>query len=655
MYRCPKCHSELPADARFCKNCGFNQTNARIASMPPSVQGVQRQAPIQTQQKAQQTPTRMIQPQHKYVPQQPGTNMPVSQQQPSNVTSNTPQQTPEYPPASQNISVAAPRTLQAERNNSLQQPMPQYVPVTPPLTVPQQGNVQRNGIGQHSPQAGPLSPQGPSNWAQQSPVIPQDQSLVRSNQAIPEQVVRTSTPPTKRYAPANAAFQPLQWGLGALPDTPVNVESLEATSKAAQHWRQSWQDRQRAEAGPAVGVSRGQASVPEPLLVMQNSLARMRAIISPKNVTVGKFSGFRFWLPVFLLLCLIGGLSMYVLSTYSGGLLSATYVSANTNVEPTLTLMAAKTSIVAAGQTIHVHGEHFGSNDPILFSLGDTQLKSVGGTSASTRSNNRGIVDTSLSIPATQLAGDYVVQALDSHTGQHAFLNIQTTAPATTDMLKLSVPSLTFASIVGQDNPQGQNVSITNTSNGTIQWNATAVSDNQTGWLILANGKTSGQLGIGQTDTIRASVFTQGLASNPANHPYTGEIVFTLTDQGQITLPVQLTISETSTELIINPNPLVALQSPIIPGGCQDTTLTLINLSSTSIIWSIQTDGGFNQQHITLDGKPGEQGQLFPSGSPNDTKVIKIGCNGVQLGQQYAVNVFYNRSQQHVPISVIRG
>lgn len=647
MYRCPKCHIELPVDARYCKNCGFNQTNARIASMPPSVQGVQRQAPAQSQQKTQQAPTRTIQPQHKYVPQQPitqwqgslqpNTNMPIAQQQYTNTTPNAPQHTP----LSQNAPLATPRPQQADsqqRNTSFQQPMRPYVPVTPPLTMPLQGNSEKNGVRQYAPITEPFTPQG-QLWS-------------RSNQGMPEQVVRTSTPPMKQYAPANAAFQPLQWGLGALPDTPVNVESLEATSKAAQHWRQSWLDRQRAEAGPAVGVSRGQASVPEPLLAMQNSIARMRAIILPKNIAVGKMSGLSFWLPIILLVCLIGGLGTYVLSTYSDGLLSTTHVSANTNVEPTLTLKATKTTIVVAGQTIHVHGEHFGANDTIVFFLGDAQLQSVGGTSTS--SNDRGVVDTSLAIPATQLAGDYVVQAQDKHTGQHAFLNIQTTAPTTTNILKLSVPSLTFASVVGQNNSQGQNVSITNTSNGVIQWSATAISDNQAGWLLLADGKTSGQLEAGQTDTIRASVLTQGLTSNPANHPYLGEIVFTLTGQGQITLPVQLTMSETSVELIINPNPIVALQSQIIPGGCQDTTLTLINLSNTPITWDIQTDG-FSQQHITLDGKPNEQGQLFPSGLLNDTKVIKIGCKGVQLDQQYAVNVFYNRNQQHIPISVIRG
>src|SRR5579884_2029599 len=34
MFRCPKCHTELPADARFCNKCGFNHTNAMKAVSP---------------------------------------------------------------------------------------------------------------------------------------------------------------------------------------------------------------------------------------------------------------------------------------------------------------------------------------------------------------------------------------------------------------------------------------------------------------------------------------------------------------------------------------------------------------------------------------------------------------------------------------------
>ena len=65
-----------------------------------------------------------------------------------------------------------------------------------------------------------------------------------------------------------------------------NDESFVATSLAAEHWRTSWRNRQRTEAGPATIVTRGHSPVPEPLLAMQNSLLRMRAIIEPKKTEI---------------------------------------------------------------------------------------------------------------------------------------------------------------------------------------------------------------------------------------------------------------------------------------------------------------------------------------------------------------------------------
>ncbi len=564
MYRCPKCHVELPADARFCKSCGFNQTNARIASMSPPVQGVQRQVPPQqTQQGTQQPPMRTIQPQYKHVPQQPvaqpqpHTNIPGPQQNFPGAVPFAPQvpvRTSTPPNAPQSTPPATRRPQEStvqQRNNGSLQPMP--MPMAP-LPTPQQGNTASQGFQQNMPlsrPAVPITPQGPSNWVQQLPVTPQGQVRERPNQGTgytPEQAVRTSTPPNQQYASAKSAFEPLQWGLGALPDTPVSVESLEATSRAAQHWRQSWLDRQHDEAGPATGVSRGQALVPEPLLVMQHSFARMRAIILPKSGDNGKDSRLKSWLPAGLLVCLIGVLALYVLSTYSGGLLGTTHASLNTNVDPTLsmkttktTTVAAKTITVAAGQTMQVHGEHFGADDTIIFFLGETQLKGTNGKPTSVQSNNKGTFDASLPIPPTQLAGEYVVQAQDNHTGQHAFLDIQTTSSATTTVLKLSTHSLAFTSIVGR-NPHEQIVSITNTSNTAIQWSAIAISDNQAGWLLLTNGKTGDQLEAGQTDKIHVSVITQGLISSLPRQPYTGKIVFTVVDQGQVMLPVKLAL-----------------------------------------------------------------------------------------------------------------
>ena len=548
MYRCPKCQFELPADARFCKHCGFNQTNARIASMPPSVQGVQRQAPPTPPakaQQAQQAPPRTIQPSNRQVPQRqvPTNNIQGRQQPPmmqgqgnqpnvpatplfapqmAPVRTSTPPNAPVMPP----VTPSPKQTGALQEYNGVQQLVRQPAPVASLPTTPQ-------------PWAPPQ--QGPSSRGQQTPAPPQEQ-VRRQNQGteyVQEQVIRTSTPPLQNNVP-NTPLEPLQWNVAARPNTPtVNQENHIATSKAAQHWRQSWLDRQHDEAGPAVGVSRGQAVVREPLLVMQNSIARMRAIILPKNGKSAKDSRLGFMLPAAILVCLIGILGIYIFSTYSSASLSTSLASSGMGGgEPTLTMKNTKTTTVAAGQPVRVHGEHFGANDTILFSLDGTQVKDVGGKPASAQSNDRGTFDAT--IPTAQLAGEYVLQAQDTHTGQHGFLTIQTTVSTTTNVIKLSATSLAFTLPLRHN--MGQDVSITNTSDTAISWQAVAVSDNQAGWLLLTGGKTGDTLDAGKTDTIHVSTLTAGLAGNTKKHPYTGEVIITVAGQGQVVLPIKLVL-----------------------------------------------------------------------------------------------------------------
>ena len=93
-----------------------------------------------------------------------------------------------------------------------------------------------------------------------------------------------------------------------------------ALNRARQRWRQGWRDRQKAEAGPAVGVGRGQAAVPEPLMAMQHSIARMRAIIMPnlqKNQS-SQSQNLLFWGYMIVALCCILGLAGYALLISKG-------------------------------------------------------------------------------------------------------------------------------------------------------------------------------------------------------------------------------------------------------------------------------------------------------------------------------------------------
>lgn len=109
------------------------------------------------------------------------------------------------------------------------------------------------------------------------------------------------------------------WGV-RMPNVYSSVpasESIIATSKAAEHWRESWRNRQRAEAGPAASVSRGQASVLEPLLLLQDTILHMRAIIVPEEgEKQRRGADLSFWILIVIMICLIGALGAYILSTY---------------------------------------------------------------------------------------------------------------------------------------------------------------------------------------------------------------------------------------------------------------------------------------------------------------------------------------------------
>ncbi len=121
-----------------------------------------------------------------------------------------------------------------------------------------------------------------------------------------------------------------------------SAESYVATRNAAERWRTSWRNKQRSEAGPATEVSRGQSSVPEPLMAMQHSLARIRAIVKPqqrkKHISV-------FWLSIVLLVCLMVGLTTFILSTYSGNTATSNTVDTPPTIPPpSLTVKATARS-----------------------------------------------------------------------------------------------------------------------------------------------------------------------------------------------------------------------------------------------------------------------------------------------------------------------
>jgi hypothetical protein len=473
--------------------------------------------------------------------------------------------------------------------------------------------------------------------------------------------VRSSTPPSRQPPPAHDLdkLPPTngQNGLGHGQTMPLlSPESFIATSKAVEHWRTSWRDRQYAEAGPAEHVSRGHAAVPMPLMAMQQSFARMRAIARTKND--GRRTNFRFWITLFLLMCITAGLGAYIVSTYlpNSPLGAAQVVPPAHTAPPSLTLQGNSSGTFALGQVIHLHGDHFGPNDAITFLLDTTSpLTGAGGKQISTRADSQGAFDVALTIGSDWTTGTHTIEALASSGNQDAYLTIQVVPAGTpvTTSPDLSVTTggkpvhmLTFKAVAGQANPAPQPITITNTSGAPLTWSATTSANKNLSWLNINDHNPFGVLAISEPHTLLISVNIVGLTSNSPKKPYTGQIVFTINDKEQLTLPAQLQVTDATSEMVFSPSPLLAHGNTCnsgVPGV--PVTLTLINLGSAYINWTVKPDLNISNHISFVDPatfKPKEEGQLAPPGQAHNTQVLVLQCNAIQVGHPYHVSVYAN-------------
>ena len=115
-----------------------------------------------------------------------------------------------------------------------------------------------------------------------------------------------------------------------------------------------------------------------------------------------------------------------------------------------------------------------------------------------------------------------------------------------------------------------------------------------------------------------------------------------------MTLPVQLQIVDATPEMVFSPNPVVAQSGP--GNTCQPgVTLTLINLGTAAISWSVNPDLTDKIKFVSSNGQLLESGTLLPSGSllpsgqPGDTVVLILQCTNIQPGQSYHVSVYANK------------
>ncbi len=432
-------------------------------------------------------------------------------------------------------------------------------------------------------------------------------------------------------------------------------ESLAYTSMAAEHWRKSWRDRQYAEAGPAEDVSKGQAYVPPPLQAMQHSFVRMRAVVYKQKQDKRKMT-FGFWMTLFVMICLILGMGAYIVYSYLPGITGAGShnTQAGAGLSPSLVLVGTTSTTFATGQTLRAHGAHFGPDDPITFLL-DTTTPILGsnGKALAVQANSQGAFDVTIPITTSWPLGVRIIQAVDTRANISSYLDIQVNAAGKPEKsspnLSISlngvpITSLAFTKQVGQPDPPAQRITITNTSGAPLQWSASAQADHNLQWLSIDDNNFQGQLDISQPLSIGISVDTTGLSVTAKNLPYTGQVLFTINGKEVLTLPVQLTIVDTTPEMVYSPQPIFATHNA--DGTCKaGTTLTLINLGSSVIHWTANPDQQGAIQFINGQGAVTESGELLPSNQDGDTVVLSLRCSGVQSGQQYHVSIYANSQQ----------
>jgi len=659
MNPCHKCGTLISVEARFCNVCGFIQ-NPSVP--PPTVPAYIQQNTPQvtfTGDKTLLDPSQLASPTRN--PRiMPPMGFPSPAWPGSSSLRSTPGTSKTSLPAQTSVGQDYKTPAPPPHQFTLLSPQPHQYP-GPSYTAPEahnQNKEQLSGLPTHQHQP-PPSKQVSSDRAQGwSP----EQLAHNSMAPIPPMA-----PPGQRSSTYNLyplptnhlSTQSMNGQNGSANASTMNVlnpESFVTTSKAAEHWRKSWRARQYAEAGPVQDVSRGQASVPMPLMSMHQSFARMRAIAGVNKQQKDRSSiAAGSWITIFLMFCLIVGLGAYIISTYlpDSPYGTAQAVPQANTPPPALTIQGTTSQTFKIGQAIHLHGDHFNTNDIITFLLDTiTPIKEASGNNnISTQANSQGAFDVTFSIGTDWTTGSHSIEAIDSKNNQNAFVTIQVIPagdPVTASPdLSVTVDDkpvqlLTFTAVTVQENPNPQPITIRNTSQAPLKWSATASSDNS--WLDINDYHTFGQLAIFQTDTLLISVNIAGLKSAS----YTGQIIFTINDNQQLTLPVQLQISDAAPEMVFSPDPIIA---QLTPGNtCQPgVTLTLINLSTLVINWRVLPDDKVkdNIQFVnTINGRPGgppiENGTLARSGQSSDTQVLTLQCHNVQVGQQYYVTVYAN-------------
>ncbi len=370
MFYCPMCNAKVSIKAPSCEKCGYILSEETPSPTPISAPG-------------------------------PGLIRPVGITPPPTHPSNPPPSSQFIRPAFLPSKGQLPNTKQVSAQQVLQAPAQQISPAQQPPP-------------QYAPAAASQTGQAPTSPTTQTPpellaATPHPIEIVKGR----PQLIHT-----------DEQFQQFEDG----------AESYVATSVAAEHWRTSWRNRQRSEAGPATEVSRGHSSVPEPLLAMQHSFMRMRAVIAPNRQEEGASPGL--WIAIVLMLFLIVGVGVYIASTFAPNSDNAAHsnapISADTP-QPALMIQGTPIASISQGQTLHLHGTNFDAGAPIIFLLdGPTAIAGTDGREISLFASDQGTFDVALPITSIWSPGQHLIQAQDNKNNQSAYLFIRVNPVGTT-------------------------------------------------------------------------------------------------------------------------------------------------------------------------------------------------------------------------------
>jgi hypothetical protein len=172
---------------------------------------------------------------------------------------------------------------------------------------------------------------------------------------------------------------------------------------------------------------------------------------------------------------------------------------------------------------------------------------SVAGGTADARNNFESVFlpagtagNFTVTVRATNIAGDGVPGNADTTDQDFALVVYNGTATTAGPTIGVNPSSMSFSATVGGANPASQSLSITNTGGGTLNWTASS----NASWLSVS--PTSGTA----PSSTSVSVDITGLAAGT----YNGAITITAPGASNtpLTVPVTLTVSNVSTELIVN-------------------------------------------------------------------------------------------------------